>query len=78
MSMASFTAIYDAFSNQVKQAMIDWLGPILYEYYSSSEDVGLCRISPEEWLARPGSVGQPVVGRFHVCDSDGINDLVRN
>jgi long-chain acyl-CoA synthetase len=43
---------------QVKRAMIDWLGPIIYEYYGATEGIaGLC-ISAEDWLRRPGSVGK--------------------
>ena len=41
----------------VKRAVIEWLGPIVYEYYSGSEGVGFCAIGPDEWLAHPGSVG---------------------
>ena len=46
---------------EVKQQMIDWLGPIVWEYYAGSENVGSTMIGPEEWLAHPGSVGQPRV-----------------
>ncbi len=42
----------------VKAAMIDWWGPILLEYYGSSE-CGATVITSEEWLKRPGSVGRP-------------------
>jgi long-chain acyl-CoA synthetase len=41
----------------VKQAMIDWWGPVLWEYYASSEGYGTS-ITPQEWLAHPGSVGR--------------------
>ena len=40
----------------VKRRMMDWLGPVLYEYYASSEGYGTS-IGPEDWLAHPGSVG---------------------
>jgi long-chain acyl-CoA synthetase len=56
----------------VKLAMIDWWGPILWEYYAGSEGVGTTVISPQDWLRRPGSVGRPVNGvRLHICDEDG-------
>ena len=55
----------------VKQAMMDWWGPILYEYYSSTEGNGMTMISPEQWLAKPGSVGVPVVGVARICGDDG-------
>ncbi len=42
----------------VKRAMIEWLGPILSEYYAGSEGGGGFTISPEEWLKKPGSVGK--------------------
>jgi long-chain acyl-CoA synthetase len=43
----------------VKQAMIDWWGPILTEYYGGTEAGFLTTISSSEWLERPGSVGRP-------------------
>ena len=42
----------------VKRAMIDWLGPVLYEFYGGTEGGG-CTISSTEWLDKPGSVGRP-------------------
>ena len=42
----------------VKRSMIEWLGPVLYEFYGGTEGGG-CTISSAEWLARPGSVGRP-------------------
>ncbi|PYE17332.1 fatty-acyl-CoA synthase [Williamsia limnetica] len=55
----------------VKHAMIDWWGPILYEYYSSTEGNGITFIDSSQWLAHPGSVGQAAVGVIHICDDDG-------
>jgi len=55
----------------VKRQMIDWWGPILHEYYSSTELNGLTVIGPKEWLAKPGSVGRPVLGSIHICDEHG-------
>jgi len=59
---------------EVKQRMLDWWGPIVYEYYSGSEGSGFCAIGPDEWRAHPGSVGRAVVGTIHVLDDDG-NDV---
>jgi long-chain acyl-CoA synthetase len=56
---------------EIKQRMMDWLGPIIYEYYAASEAVGSTHISPEEWLARPGSVGRTRTGAVHICDEEG-------
>ena len=53
---------------EVKRAMIDWWGPVLYEYYSSSEANGITFINSEQWLERPGSVGQAGLGIVHICD----------
>ncbi|MER5177014.1 AMP-binding protein [Streptomyces sp. NPDC002896] len=43
---------------EVKRAMIDWFGPVLTESYGASEAGTVARISSEEWLAHPGSVGR--------------------
>jgi acyl-CoA synthetase (AMP-forming)/AMP-acid ligase II len=50
--------------------MIEWWGPIIHEYYSGTEDIGFAAITPEEWLAHPGSVGKPP-GEVHVVGPDG-------
>jgi len=55
----------------VKQAMIEWWGPIIHEYYAGSEGNGMTAIGPEDWLARPGSVGRAVHGVLHICDEAG-------
>jgi long-chain acyl-CoA synthetase len=44
----------------VKRAMIDWLGPIVQEYYGGSETGSCVACNSEEWLAHPGTVGRPV------------------
>ncbi len=54
----------------VKQAMIDWWGPVIYEYYSATEGAGFTAISPQEWLARPGSVGKSLLGEIRVLGDD--------
>ena len=56
---------------QTKQAMIKWLGPVLYEYYAGTEGNGFCAINSDEWLAHPGSVGRALVGDVHILDEDG-------
>ena len=55
----------------VKHAMLDWLGPIVEEYYAGSEGNGIVTISSEEWLKKPGSVGRPLRGEIHICDDQG-------
>lgn len=54
----------------LKRAMIDWWGPILVEYYSGSEGVGLTLIDSGEWLRRPGSVGRARKGVVHILGED--------
>ncbi|MFC3172798.1 acyl-CoA synthetase [Novosphingobium bradum] len=56
---------------EVKRQMIAWWGPIVNEYYSASEGIGAALISSAEWLEHPGSVGQAMTGRFHICAEDG-------
>lgn len=56
----------------VKHAMIDWLGPIIQEYYGGSEGNGSTNITAEEWLKKPGSVGKASWGTIHICDDDGL------
>jgi acyl-CoA synthetase (AMP-forming)/AMP-acid ligase II len=56
----------------VKRAMIEWWGPILWEYYAGSEGVGTTVISSTDWLRKPGSVGRPVNGvTVHITGEDG-------
>ncbi len=55
----------------VKQAMIDWWGPIIIEYYAGSEAIGMTLIKSEDWLAHPGSVGRAIHGALHICGPDG-------
>ncbi|HEX4108313.1 MAG TPA: AMP-binding protein [Solirubrobacteraceae bacterium] len=56
---------------EIKRGWIEWLGPIVYEYYSATENHMLTTISSEEALARPGSVGRPLLGMPHVLDEEG-------
>ena len=52
----------------VKRAMIDWWGPIILEYYSATEAMGMTVCDSAEWLAHPGTVGKSVFGEIHVLD----------
>lgn len=56
---------------ELKRAVLDWLGPIVHEYFSGSEGVGFCAIGPEEWLAHHGSVGRSLLGAVHIVGADG-------
>jgi long-chain acyl-CoA synthetase len=55
----------------VKQAMIDWLGPVLLVYYAGSEGLGMTVIDSQTWLSHPGSVGRATLGVIHIVDTDG-------
>lgn len=55
---------------RVKQRMIDWFGPVLFEYYAAAEGFG-CMATSEEWLARPGTVGRPPDGGVEIRDFEG-------
>lgn len=55
----------------VKKAMMDWFGPVLYEYYSSTEGGGVF-VRPHDWLKKPGTVGKPVPGvEIRLLDTEG-------
>ena len=54
----------------VKEQMLDWLGPIVHEYYSGSEGAGYCAIGPDEWRAHRGSVGKSLLGAVHIVGPD--------
>ena len=58
----------------VKDAMIDWWGPILTEYYGATEGHGITLINTAEWRTKRGSVGKAALGIVHICDDDG-NEL---
>jgi acyl-CoA synthetase (AMP-forming)/AMP-acid ligase II len=55
----------------LKREVIRWLGPIVYEYYSSTEANGCTYCDSHEWLAHPGTVGRPVFGELLILDDDG-------
>jgi long-chain acyl-CoA synthetase len=56
---------------QTKRAMIEWLGPVLFEFYGGTEGGG-CMIGSQEWLERPGSVGRPRPGvEVQILDEEG-------
>jgi long-chain acyl-CoA synthetase len=55
----------------VKDAMVDWWGPILVEYYGATEQHGTTIITTDEWRQKRGSVGKAALGIAHICDDDG-------
>ena len=58
----------------VKEQMIAWWGPIIFEYYAGTEGNGFTSITSNEWLAHKGSVGKAILGVPHVLDDNG-NEL---
>jgi long-chain acyl-CoA synthetase len=56
---------------RIKQAMLDWWGPCVYEYYAATEGGGTIA-TPADWLARPGTVGTPwPISEVMIADDDG-------
>jgi long-chain acyl-CoA synthetase len=51
--------------------MLEWLGPVVHEYYAGTEANGFVHCPPEDWLAHQGSVGRPLVGVVHILDEEG-------
>jgi acyl-CoA synthetase (AMP-forming)/AMP-acid ligase II len=56
---------------QVKKQIIEWLGPIIHEYYAGTEGNGFVFCNSEMWLAHEGTVGRAIVGTVHICDENG-------
>jgi long-chain acyl-CoA synthetase len=55
----------------VKRRMLEWWGPVIYEYYAASEGGGTM-VGPEDWLKYPGTVGRPWAGAdVKIFDDDG-------
>src|SRR5205807_10179759 len=56
----------------VKRAMIEWLGPVVAEYYGGTETGPVTFCTSEQWLAHPGTVGRPLEGAtVAILDADG-------
>ena len=54
-----------------KQAMFDWFGPIIWEYFAATEGAG-SSVGPEQWLERPGTVGKPpTADHVRIVDDEG-------
>ncbi|QMW24231.1 AMP-binding protein [Sandaracinobacteroides saxicola] len=55
---------------EVKERMIDWFGPKIFEYYSATEGSGFTALNSAEWLAHKGSVGKALLGEIRVLDEE--------
>ncbi|MBB3016905.1 AMP-binding protein [Cupriavidus alkaliphilus] len=56
---------------QVKEAMIAWWGPVIWEYYAGTEGNGVTVVDTPQWLQRKGTVGRAMVGKLRICGPDG-------
>jgi long-chain acyl-CoA synthetase len=55
----------------IKRRMLDWWGPVIWEYYAASEGGGTV-VGPEEWLAKPGTVGKAwPTSEIRILDEQG-------
>lgn len=55
----------------VKQRTIEWLGPVVFEYYAATEGGGIF-IDSHEWLTKPGTVGRVLPGvEMKIVDDAG-------
>ncbi len=55
----------------VKRAMIEWWGPVINEYYGSTEVGIVVTSTSEQWLAHPGTVGLPIDdAEVRIIDAD--------
>lgn len=54
---------------EVKKQMIEWWGPVIYEYYAMTETGIIATCNSEQWLAHPGTVG---------CAPEGVEISIRD
>ena len=59
----------------VKQAMIDWWGPVLLEYYAGSEGNGMTFATSQDWMAHKGTVGRAILGTVHIVGEDNETEV---
>jgi long-chain acyl-CoA synthetase len=56
----------------VKRAIIEWFGPVIWEYYGCTESGAVVLAGSDDWLAHPGTVGRPLDhAEVRVFDPDG-------
>ena len=54
----------------IKAQMIDWWGPVLWEYYAGTEGNGVTMVNSTDWLTHRGTVGRAVIGELKICDDE--------
>ena len=55
----------------IKEQMIAWWGPVIWEYYAGTEGNGMTLVHAADWLTHKGTVGKAVVGKLKICDEFG-------
>jgi long-chain acyl-CoA synthetase len=56
---------------EIKRRVIEWLGPIVNEYYGATEGVASA-VTAAEWLIKPGTVGRPLPNiQLRILDESG-------
>ena len=57
---------------EVKARMIEWWGPIIHEYYGSTEAGMITVVNSEDWLKEKGTVGKPLPEtEIHILSEEG-------
>jgi long-chain acyl-CoA synthetase len=54
----------------VKEAMIEWVGPKLLEYYAATEAHGATLVNSDDWMTHRGTVGKPILGELVILDDE--------
>ncbi len=63
---------------EIKKAMIEWWGPVIWEYYGSTEMSAVTHCSSEEAIRYPGTVGKAIPeATIRILDEQG-NECARN
>ena len=60
---------------EAKRGMIEWWGPIIHEFYGSTESSAVTLATSADALKKPGTVGRPVDGAEIVIVDDDGNEL---
>lgn len=57
----------------IKHKIIEWFGPIVFEYYAATEGGANFLVDSATWLAKPGTVGKPEpIDAAKVMNEDGV------
>ncbi len=55
----------------IKEQMIAWWGPVIWEYYAGTEGNGMTLVRSADWLTHKGTVGKADVGKLKICNEFG-------